>query len=65
MRALAFAGRCTKEIVRDPISVFFGIVFPIVLLMILSAINRNVPEALFNIEHLTLGIAVFSLSFIA
>ncbi|WP_075983333.1 ABC transporter permease [Bacillus massilinigeriensis] len=65
MRAFAFAGRCTKEIVRDPISVFFGIVFPIVLLMILSAINRNVPEALFNIEHLTPGIAVFSLSFIA
>jgi ABC-2 type transport system permease protein len=65
MRALVFASRCTKEIVRDPISIFFGIVFPIVLLMILSAINRNVPEALFNIESLTPGIAVFSLSFIS
>ena len=65
MRAFAFAGRCTKEIVRDPISLFFGIAFPIILLLLLTAINRNVPEALFNIEHLTPGIAVFSLSFIA
>lgn len=65
MRALAFAGRCTKEIVRDPRSNFFGIVFPIILLMILSAINRNVPVNIFDIAHLTPGIAVFSLSFIA
>lgn len=65
MRALAFAGRCTKEIVRDPISLFFGIAFPIILLLLLTAINRNVPAELFNVEHLTPGIAVFSLSFIA
>lgn len=65
MRAYVFAGRCTKEIVRDPISLFFGIVFPIILLMILTAINRNVPVDIFNIEQLTPGIAVFSLSFIA
>ena len=65
MRAFAFAGRCTKEIVRDPISLFFGIVFPIILLLILTAINRNVPAEFFNIEQLAPGIAVFSLSFIA
>jgi len=65
MRALVFAGRCIKEIIRDPISIFFGIVFPIVLLLILTVINRNVPVDIFNIEQLTPGIAVFSLSFIA
>lgn len=65
MRALAFAGRCTKEIIRDPISLFFGIVFPIILILILSAINKNVPVDIFNIEQLMPGIAVFSLSFIA
>lgn len=65
MRALAFAGRCTKEIVRDSISLFFGIVFPIILLLILSALNNNVPVDIFNIGQLMPGIAVFSLSFIA
>lgn len=65
MRGLVFAGRCTKEIVRDPIALFFGIVFPVVLLALLTAINKNVPENIFSIEQLTPGIAVFSLSFIA
>lgn len=65
MRAWAFAGRCTKEIVRDPIALFFGIVFPVMLLLLLTAINRNVPGDVFSIEQLTPGIAVFSLSFIA
>lgn len=65
MRAITFAGRSTKEIVRDPISLFFGIAFPIILLLLLSAINRNIPTDIFNIDQLTPGIAVFSLSFIA
>lgn len=65
MRAIVFAGRCTKEIIRDPVSLFFGIVFPIILLMILTAINHNVPVDIFNIKQLTPGIAIFSLSFMA
>lgn len=61
---IAFAKRCAKEILRDPLTVFFGIGFPLVLLLLLSAIQANVPVSLFEIEKLAPGIAVFGLSFI-
>lgn len=63
MRALTFAKRITKEILRDPLNLFFGLGFPLVLILLLSAIQANVPVALFEIEHLTPGITVFGLSF--
>ncbi|WP_146549782.1 ABC transporter permease [Rummeliibacillus suwonensis] len=63
MRIFLFAGRTTKEIVRDPLSIFFGLGFPIVLLLLLSAINRSIPVTLFDINEITPGIAVFGLSF--
>ena len=63
MRALTFAGRNTKEILRDPLNLFFGLGFPLVLILLLSAIQANIPVALFEIQHLTPGIAVFGLSF--
>lgn len=64
MRIFAFAGRNTKEILRDPLNLAFGLGFPLVLILLLSAIQANVPVPLFEIEHLTPGIAVFGLSFI-
>ena len=64
MRMLTFAGRNAKEILRDPLNLAFGLGFPLVLLLLLSAIQANVPVALFEIGHLTPGIAVFGLSFI-
>lgn len=64
MRALTFAGRNAKEILRDPLTLFFGLGFPLVLLLLLSAIQANIPVKLFEIQHLTPGIAVFGLSFI-
>lgn len=63
MRMFPFASRCTKEILRDPLNLFFGLGFPVVLLLLLSVIQANVPVALFEIEHLTPGITVFGLSF--
>ncbi|MBQ4088600.1 MAG: ABC transporter permease [Clostridia bacterium] len=63
MRATTFAGRCAKEILRDPINMFFGLGFPLILLLLLSAIQANIPVALFEIEKLTPGISVFGLSF--
>ncbi len=63
MRMLTFAKRCTKEILRDPLNLAFGLGFPIVLLLLLSAIQANVPVSLFEIESLTPGITVFGLSF--
>ena len=63
MRMLTFAGRNTKEIIRDPLNLAFGLGFPLVLIVLLSAIQANIPVALFEIEHLAPGIAVFGLSF--
>ena len=63
MKMLSFAKRNTKEIIRDPLTLFFGLGFPIVLLLLLSAIQANIPVPLFEIEQLTPGITVFGLSF--
>lgn len=63
MRMLTFANRNTKEMIRDPLTVCFGLGFPLVLILLLSAIQANVPVALFEIEHLTPGTTVFGLSF--
>ena len=63
MNMLTFSKRCTKEILRDPINLFFGLGFPVILLVLLSAIQSNVPVSLFEIGHLSPGIAVFGLSF--
>ena len=64
MRMLTFAKRCAKEILRDPLNLMFGLGFPIILLLLLSAIQSNVPVKLFEIESLTPGITVFGLSFL-
>ncbi len=63
MRMLTFANRNTKEILRDPLTLFFGLGFPLVLILLLSAIQANIPVALFEIQHLTPGITVFGLAF--
>ncbi len=63
MKMLTLAGRNTKEILRDPLNLAFGLGFPVVLLLLLSAIQANVPIPLFEIAHLTPGITVFGLSF--
>jgi len=64
MKMMTFAKRCTKEILRDPINLGFGLGFPLVLLMLLSAIQAHIPVSLFEIDTLTPGITVFGLSFI-
>ena len=63
MRMMTFAKRCTKEILRDPINLGFGLGFPLVLLVLLSAMQANIPVSLFEIDTLTPGITVFGLSF--
>ena len=63
MRMLTFAKRNAKEILRDPLTLFFGLGFPLVLILLLSAIQANIPVELFEIAHLTPGICVFGLSF--
>ena len=63
MRMLTFAGRNTKEILRDPLNLAFGLGFPLVLIFLLSAIQANIPVKLFEIQHLAPGITVLGLSF--
>ena len=63
MKMLTFSKRCTKEILRDPINLGFGLGFPLVLLFLLSSLQANIPVSLFEIDTLTPGITVFGLSF--
>ena len=65
MKMLAFARRNTKEILRDPLNMAFGLGFPLVLLLLLSAIQANIPVEMFEIQTLTPGITVFGLSFMS
>ena len=64
MKMMTFAKRCAKEILRDPINLGFGLGFPLVLLVLLSTMQRNIPVSLFAIDTLTPGITVFGLSFL-
>lgn len=63
------ASRNAREILRDPISVGFGVAFPVLLLLLLSFLNRHIPAeahmTLFEPEQLAPGVSVFSLSFLA
>ena len=64
MRMLTFSGRNAKEILRDPLNLAFGLGFPLVLLLLLSAIQANIPVPLFEISQLAPGISVFGLAFL-
>ena len=63
MKMIAFANRNIKEIMRDPLNLFFGLGFPLVLIILLSAIQANIPVELFEINRLAPGVTVFGLSF--
>ena len=65
MRTLTFAKRNFKEIVRDPLNLAFLFGFPMVLLLLLSAIQANIPVSMFEIDHLAPGIMVFGLAFMS
>jgi ABC-2 type transport system permease protein len=65
MRMMTFANRNAKEIIRDPLNLCFGLGFPLVLIVLLSVIQANIPVSLFEIEHLAPGICVFGLSFMS
>ena len=63
MKMRAFAKRNFKEILRDPLTLLFGLGFPGVLIVLLSVIQANIPVSLFEIQHLVPGMTVFGLSF--
>lgn len=65
MRLHTFSKRVAKEILRDPLTLIFGLGFPIIILLLLSAIQANIPVPLFEIQKLAPGITIFGLSFIS
>src|SRR5690625_5010044 len=67
MAVTAFATRNRKEILRDPLSIVFGIGFPLVILILLSFLQKSLPgmSDIFAIENFVPGIAVSGLTFIS
>ena len=65
MRVKAFAKRNCKELLRDPLTLFFGLGFPLVLLVLMNLIQRNIPVSIFELDTLAPGIALFGLTFMA
>lgn len=68
MRCKVFSVRNLKEILRDPINISLGLAFPLLILLLLWFINRNIPAQaqmdLYQVKKLIPGIAVFGYSFI-
>ena len=69
MRWLAFANRNRKELLRDPLTLLFGFVLPIALLVLMSIIYQSIPSTAlapsqFAPGRIAPGISVFGLSFI-
>lgn len=68
MKLLSFSSRNVKEMLREPINLAFGLGFPVILILLLSLINKSIPpeaqDDVFSIQKLAPGIAVFGLSFI-
>lgn len=64
----AFTVRNTKEILRDPLSYLFCIGFPLVMLVIMTLVDRSIPKeagmTIFRIRNLSGGIMVFGLTFV-
>ena len=64
MRTKVFAWRVARDILSDPLNLLFGLGFPLVVLLLLTAIQSHVPVELFALPRLTPGITVFGLSFL-
>lgn len=57
MRGLIFAKRTAKEILRDPLTFIFCLGFPLVMLLIMTIVDRSIPTEIgmqiFHIHYLT------------
>lgn len=67
MRIKVFAVRCAKETLRDPLTLIFGVGFPLILIVLMSVLNNSIPAdtVQFSIENLAPGMAVFGLTFLS
>ena len=68
MKSLAFASRNRRELFRDPLSLLFTLLLPVLLLLMVRMISANIPagaNAAFAVDQFAPGMAVFSLSFLS
>jgi ABC-2 type transport system permease protein len=69
MKMLLFARRNTKEILREPLNLCFGLGFPLILLVLLTAVNSAIPNdannTMFAIANLAPGLAMFGTAFMS
>lgn len=63
-----FAVRNAKEILRDPLSYIFALGFPVVMLIIMTIVNKSIPpEAgmdIFELRNLAPGVVLFGFTFV-
>ena len=67
MRFLNFSSRNRKEMLRDPLSLVFGIGFPVIMLALFSVLSNSIqgmPKEIFSISNFAPDMVVFGLSFI-
>ena len=68
MKTLVFAGRNFRELLRDPLSYIFCLGFPVIMLTVMTIINKSIPPeanmTIFSIENLSSGISVFGMTFV-
>ena len=69
-RTWIFAERTFKEVVRDPLTIVFGVGFPVALILMMTLMQRSISGMAENTPHFALvnftpSMTVFGLSFIA
>lgn len=66
MKAIIYANRNIKELLRDPLSSVFTIGLPLFLLIFMTTLNKNLGiNESFNVENFAPGIIIFSFSFLS
>ena len=69
MKIAVFSKRNAQEILRDPVNLFFGLGFPLVLLFLFSIINNAIPaeanNTMYETQNITPGVAMFGTVFLA
>jgi ABC-2 type transport system permease protein len=68
MLSIVFTKRTIKELLRDPLSYLFCLGFPLVMLVIMTMVDKSIPKEasmeIFHISSLAPGIAMFGLTFV-
>ncbi len=64
MKYTYFAGRNSKEILRDPFSMILAGVLPVIFVVLFSVISRNVPMEVFQPVNIVPGLTIFGFTFI-